>query len=372
MARLYTPWYDKLLWYLNIFFALLLAASYTAPYIKASSATLPAFMGLLFPYLAITNMLLVAFWLVRLKNRFLLSLVLLVAGYGHLSRIVQFNSRNEYPASEAIRVLSVNVKSLGLNGPEFQTRDAAKVFDFLREGVYDVYCFQEFFHTDRKDFSPLDSFLALTATEYDHIEFPVLFRNNKFGIATFSRYPIVDQGLVDIETRGTNLCIYTDLKIGNRTVRVYNVHLESLHFSKEEMEFLTGENDEWSLKEIEKAEGVIARMSSAFHNRAEQSDILRAHMLNCPYPMIVCGDFNATPVSHTYHSIANGMKDAFKERGNGFGFTFNGPIPMLRIDYILYSEPLQLEFFQIIDTDISDHHPQEAYFIVPERDNYNE
>jgi endonuclease/exonuclease/phosphatase family metal-dependent hydrolase len=88
--------------------------------------------------------------------------------------------------------------------------------------------------------------------------------------------------------------------------------------------------------------------------------------------MIVCGDFNDTPVSHTYHALSNGMHDAFTERGKGFGFTYNGPIPMLRIDYILYSEPLQLEYFEIMQSNVSDHFPQQAYFLVPERTEFKD
>lgn len=372
MSKVYTPWYDKVTWYCNLFFGLLIIGAYTSPYIKASSSTIPAFLGLAYPYLAAINLLFVLYWLVRLKNRFLLSLLILVGGYNHISRFVQFNSRNAYPAAESIRVLSLNVQSLGLNGPEYQTRDAAKVFDFLRNNLYDIYCFQEFFHTTRKEFSPLDSFLKLTQLKHNHIEFPILFRNNKFGIATFSRYPIKDQGLVSIEAGGTNLCIFTDLQIGNRVVRIYNVHLESLHFTKNEMEFLAGETEEFTGESITRAEGVLGRMNRAFHNRSEQADILRNHMIGCPYPILVCGDFNDTPVSHTYGAVSNGMSDAFTERGFGWGFTYNGPIPLLRIDYILFSDPIHLEHFDIIRTNISDHFPQEAYFIVPERENYKD
>ena len=58
---------------------------------------------------------------------------------------------------------------------------------------------------------------------------------NEFGIATFSRYPIVDKGRIDFPNSKNNLCIYTDLQIGKDVVRVYNAHFESLHFSADEL-----------------------------------------------------------------------------------------------------------------------------------------
>ena len=40
-------------------------------------------------------------------------------------------------------------------------------------------------------------------------------------------------------------------------------------------------------------------------------------------PVILCGDFNDTPISYTRHRVASlGLTDAFREAGQGFGFSF--------------------------------------------------
>jgi endonuclease/exonuclease/phosphatase family metal-dependent hydrolase len=72
----------------------------------------------------------------------------------------------------------------------------------------------------------------------------------------------------------------------------------------------------------------------------------------------VCGDFNDTPNSYTYHQIAKNLNDAFQEAGSGIGTTYIGAIPFLRIDYILYSpEFFTPLFFRIIPKKLSDHFP---------------
>ena len=42
-------------------------------------------------------------------------------------------------------------------------------------------------------------------------------------------------------------------------------------------------------------------------------------MKSCPYPIIICGDFNDTPVSYAYQQLGDNMIDAFLESGNGIG-----------------------------------------------------
>ncbi len=71
---------------------------------------------------------------------------------------------------------------------------------------------------------------------------------------------------------------------------------------------------------------------------------------------IVCGDFNDTPMSYVYRTMARGLRDAFRECGSGYSHTFRGFYNMLRIDYVLSSgfEPLS---YEVLPVDYSDHHP---------------
>jgi endonuclease/exonuclease/phosphatase family metal-dependent hydrolase len=66
---------------------------------------------------------------------------------------------------------------------------------------------------------------------------------------------------------------------------------------------------------------------------------------------------NDTPFSYAYHTLSYGLKDSFSERGSGFGITYNGPIPGLRIDYILTSPQINIHSHDVLSSTLSDHYP---------------
>ena len=81
-----------------------------------------------------------------------------------------------------------------------------------------------------------------------------------------------------------------------------------------------------------------------------------------PYPVILCGDFNDTPVSYTYHKLSRKLNDAFIGSGIGMGTTFRGNFPYVRIDYMLYSNDFKAYRYQTGKINWSDHYPVMARF----------
>ena len=100
--------------------------------------------------------------------------------------------------------------------------------------------------------------------------------------------------------------------------------------------------------------------------RAAQAKLVKSHSETSPYPTILCGDLNDTPISYTYAHLSSGLKDAFYERGTGIGTTYSGKIPFLRIDYIFSSPVVKALTFQVIKEDYSDHYPIAALFELEE------
>ena len=101
-------------------------------------------------------------------------------------------------------------------------------------------------------------------------------------------------------------------------------------------------------------------MIIAFSIRARQARTVAAHIRRCPYPVIVCGDFNDTPLSYTYHVLGKQLQDAFAEAGFGLSNTYNGLLPSFRIDYILYSSHFKAVSYSCDRIDLSDHFPVSA------------
>jgi len=103
-------------------------------------------------------------------------------------------------------------------------------------------------------------------------------------------------------------------------------------------------------------------LKQGFVRRARQAAAVKAQMDLSKYPVIVAGDFNDTPVSFSYRKIRKGLKDSFVDSGYGAGFTYRGNYPANRIDYILYDESLDCDYFDILKVKFSDHYPVAAYF----------
>ena len=354
---------DKVVYVVNILAAIGLLLAYAAPYVNPKDFWYISIFGLAYPPSLIANGIFIIYWIARIKRKLFLSTVVIALGYFHFGKFYQSNPVNEYPPVNSIRVLSHNLRALGLNGPEFQTEDSRKVFEYLKEGPFDVYCFQEFFDTDRKGFAPYDSIKDITMAKYRHVEYLVEFRNNSFGIATLSHYPIVDKGTVSFEREGTNMCIFTDLDFNGTVVRVYNMHLQSLHLDKKDLNVFQY-NDDNTEEKLEGVKSVLGKLKVAYSKRQEQAERIRQHIYDCPYPVIVCGDFNDTPLSFAYEQIKGDLNDAFETSGSGLGHTYNGAFPLLRIDYMLYSKTLKNHHFETVKKDLSDHYPLVGYFTV--------
>ncbi|MDP4224071.1 MAG: endonuclease/exonuclease/phosphatase family protein, partial [Bacteroidota bacterium] len=107
---------------------------------------------------------------------------------------------------------------------------------------------------------------------------------------------------------------------------------------------------------------ISSSLKRGFIARASQAEAVKVKIETSPYPVIVAGDFNDTPISYTYRTLGKGLNDAFVASGYGAGFTYKGNYPPNRIDYILYDNKLECRQFDIIKVRYSDHYPIIAYF----------
>lgn len=57
-----------------------------------------------------------------------------------------------------------------------------------------------------------------------------------------------------------------------------------------------------------------------------------------PYPVLMVGTFNVTDQHDAYAAMTASLRDAFREVGQGMGWTYPAGFPLLRTDYLFYSE----------------------------------
>ncbi len=237
-----------------------------------------------------------------------------------------------------------------------------QMFDIIEQYKPDIACFQEMVAEDStvRNHGHIDEFLK-------KLQFPDYFYSYNvkedfwgyahFGIIIFSRYPIVKKQTISQYPNNYNSIFqYIDIVKGNDTIRVFNVHLQTLRFSRDNMKYI----DEPTVEKentIRESKSIIGKFKRGFLKRQVQADRIRAEMKKSPYPIIITGDFNDVPNSYAYHVIGNGMKNAFVEAGSGLGRTYSGISPVLRIDNIFADRKFDVKQFLRIPRKLSDHFP---------------
>lgn len=317
-----------------------------------------------FPYVGILPFFIPIAWLLNLFLLFLgifswsryalIPLAVLIIGYKFADITFQLNPRAE-SEDISIQVLSYNAHLFDykrrVDGGSFDPN----VFKWIQEHPADVKVFQEFYNdrtsVSRNALQILGEDVGLESSYH-------VIDGNKdrrsYGLAIFSKYPIINEGKV-FDNNKTNGAIFADILVDRDTVRIYNAHLESMKINSEGLEDLDGVRDNYR-----QTLGKLHRGSLA---RSRQLKVLAEHIKFSPHPIILMGDLNEVPYSYTYFKLSETLKNAFEEAGRGFGFTYNRILFFLRIDHIFSSSELKaLEFKTHREVDYSDHYPISASF----------
>jgi endonuclease/exonuclease/phosphatase family metal-dependent hydrolase len=259
-------------------------------------------------------------------------------------------------------MLNYNLHNLSSLSGFSDMKNQDEIIDFLQDQDCDVVLLQEFYSAASKSQKLLDDMRIKLLTPYYYSDeyFHLLNPKRTFALVTLSKYPIVGTGTL----RGLNekaYCIYSDIVIiGHDTVRFYNVHLESIHFRSEDYAFMSDITPAatGSKNVRERTRRILWKLKEAFQKRAIQARDLRRHIDQCPYPVVVCGDFNDVATSYAYHHLTKNLQDAFIAGGKGFGFTYAGSLRFpSRIDHILMDKKFNVSDLKIPRVKFSDHYP---------------
>ncbi len=209
-----------------------------------------------------------------------------------------------------------------------------KIIDFIKTESPEILSIQEYHPHKNID-------LSFFKYKYEKLS----GKKTKYGQAIFSQFPIVNSGSIEFPDTGNN-AIFADVLKGNDTVRVYNIHLESLRIDTN-VETLKNEDSERLFK----------RIGETFKMQQFQTELFLMHKKQCTYKMIICGDFNNTAFSYVYSKIKGDLNDTFKESGNGFGRTYDFKFFPVRIDFIFSDEAFSVNGFKAYNDCYSDHYP---------------
>jgi endonuclease/exonuclease/phosphatase family metal-dependent hydrolase len=318
--------------------AFLLLISFILPYLPPKNFPTLSLLSLVVSLLIIVNIFFAIYWAIQFRRRFLVSFTVLLISYFYFNVFYEVSSEGDASQyKNTLNVLSYNVRLFNAYEKNPET-DASKIIsEILTEENPDVVFVQEYYKPNKIDFS---------AFPYKYVHFKS--EKAKLGHAFFSKYPLVNTGAFDFEETYNNT-LYADVVKGTDTVRIYNVHLQSLGIIPR-VSFLQDSDNEKLRK----------RVSKAFEKQQGQVEAILEHKQKTKHPVIICGDFNNTPFSFSYRKLKDGMQDAFRERGNGLGTTFKFEKFPMRIDYIFASEGLDVISFESMEKTFSDHYPVRA------------
>jgi endonuclease/exonuclease/phosphatase family metal-dependent hydrolase len=350
----------RILFWINIAFAVSLLLAHLASYVNPRSTWWIAMFGLGLGVFAWGNLIFLIFWIFRRDLRLLLSLFSLFIVSDKLLGIYEIRFSKPPELKNALKVMSFNVRLFDLYNWYHNAETKEKIFELLKEESPDIVCFQEFFTSESNhyDFDNKDTLRSILSCRYSHVHYTISLHDNKdhWGLATYSRYPIINKKVLQYDPGRRRAFIYSDIVFGKDTLRVMNVHLESIGFKAEDYKFVKklGEEDQ---DELKGALNITRRLKRAFERRSEQAEMLQEEIRKSPYRVIVCGDFNDTPSSYTYKTVSEGLSDAYRVSGIGSGQTYIGVFPSFRIDYILHSKEMKSSGYTRLDVKLSDHSP---------------
>ncbi|MCB9034250.1 MAG: endonuclease/exonuclease/phosphatase family protein [Chitinophagales bacterium] len=355
----------------NIIAVLFLLLCFVASYINPNSFALAPFLSLLFPIALIINILFIIIWKFR-KRKFIwvsiLAILLSVIQWKNFFAIHCFGN-SEKNNVESIKIMSFNVRVFDLYNWTENKNSVNHIFETIKTENPDVICFQEFYTDKTENFNTVQRLKKLGYQHYYFTRELVSHETNEWGIATFSKMPIVDKGLLlkqqfaSAYNKKPYKGLYVDILLNNKKVRIFNIHLQSIYF---------GQQDYQSIDELRKEQAIdkreiltIARkLNTGYKRRAIQANELNSFLKEQSLPFVMCGDFNDVPNSYAVNKIKGNLQDAFLQKGCGLGITYNGKIPLLRIDYILANDKINFINYKKINNKNSDHFPITARFSI--------
>ena len=326
----YNFW-NKIIVFVNSILAILLLLSYLLPYISPETVPIFTIISLAVPVLLALNIFFIIYWIIKLKKYFTISLISIILGIGYISNIYKFSEKKIF-LNDDLKVMSYNVRLFNHYNWSTDSTIVKKISSFISEKEPDVLSIQEYYDAESLQLKYPYQFIK-TKSNF-----------NKFGLAIFSKFKIINSGSLDLKESANNI-IYTDILKDKDTIRVYNIHLESLKMNTSQENFGTKNSDK-----------LLEKMEASFQKQAKQVELFLQHEKKWDGKKILCGDFNNTAFSWVYKELSNEKQDAFKEAGKGLGKTFNYWYP-LRIDFILTDANFDINNFKTFDIPYSDHYP---------------
>ena len=344
---------DLLLTLLSAAVSLALFLTYLVPYVNPGKVWFFPVLGLAAPGIYVAAVVLMLYWIIRWRwLRAGVMLALVVVGLFEVSLFWRPEIRRSYGdpnyGRNSFKVMSYNVRGFYAENGHSSVDSVLMLID---QQDPDIICLQEFNHR----LAQRSEAFALLDEKYESAYYGRTDDPDSFGasLTVLSKYRILRSGVVLTPSSS----VWVDLLMDEDTVRVFNNHLHSTAINASDNEFITSHRFLLDTARETKIRSIVTRLRENSVLRAAQVDSIAQVKAETTTPIVVCGDFNDTPISYVYRVMADGLQDAFSECGSGYSHTYRGFFNTLRIDYVLCSETLEPLSYETLPVEYSDHHP---------------
>lgn len=315
-----------------------LCCSYS-PYISPAEHAIWACSGLLFPFFFLLNFAFLLLWLIARRWFAILPLLTLLVCWNATWTYCPVNKPLE-PQKRTLKLLTYNVFNFS-GGKD-------SILTYLNKSKADIICLQECTQ-DKQIKESLSSY-----PYYKHLALA-----GESGIACFSRFPILSAERIPYESMNNGSMLYR-LRVEDDTLIVINNHLESNKLNSEDKEIYNHLLKSPNQQNVEEGGKLLLhKLADAVKIRAVQADSIAAFISRNSSPfMLVCGDFNDSPISYAHRVIGQGLQDAYAEGGRGLGISYNRDHFYFRIDHIFAGNAFRVLQCKVDRSIIaSDHYP---------------
>jgi endonuclease/exonuclease/phosphatase family metal-dependent hydrolase len=355
---------QKMLFIANVIIGVLFLVGANVKYFNPEHWWFLSLFTLLLPYLLLFLVLFIPVWLLIKPVGSVISISIILISLSAIKNVFPIHFSSGFSLDKKsgdIRIMSWNVELFNILHYKDHPQRKQEMIDLINKYDPDIACFQEMVAGENihaiNYFPDIEKKLKFNDYLYSYRVRDDFDRYHHFGIIIFSKFPIIrKQTLINNPNSYNSTFQFIDILVGKDTFRIFNVHLQSLKFSKANLEYLDSGNVS-DAGNISESKSIISKIKQGILKRASQARFIKDELNNSPYPVVVCGDFNDVPDSYAYETIGKGLKNAFAERGSGISRTFSSISPTLRIDNIFTDKKFETIQFTRIKKLLSDHFP---------------
>ena len=336
----------------SVTIALMLAVGYS-DHINPADYPLLGCLGMFFPLFIAANMAFLVLWLIVKWKRVWIPIAGFALAYMPIRTYIPLNPSAKPPSEDYLKVISYNVAGFNYN----KNKTAFdSIYAYLERQQPDIVCLQEDVNPKIEIIEHMGQLFPYNDTI--HVGEPTQKYINAVGLHT--RFPIVKSERISYGSTNNGSAAFYVLIDGDTTL-IINNHLESTHMSEGDRQrytdVLKGDVERDSMRQ--ETSFLLHKVGAQMALRAPQAEAVHQYIEeHRHYPIIVCGDFNDTPISYTHYTIGKGLADCFVESGTGIGLSYNQKGFFFRIDHIMCSDHFTPQACKIDSKiDISDHYP---------------